>query len=379
MARTGTTQSWWGRAAPGPRPRCCWPARATGCSSSTGRRSRATRSRPTSSTRPGVAALQRWGLLDRLVATGCPPIDTYSFDFGPFTLAGAPGHRGRSGGVLPAPHRARQAARRRGIRGGRRGPRGVHGRGDRRRGRSRRRHPRSRQGRARPSRSAPTWWSAPTAGTRFVAKAVRPEQYNEKPPLLCGYYTYWSGLPMDGRFEVCIRPGPRVRGGADARRADAGRRRLAVRGVRGQQERRRGQLPGDVRPRARVRRADPRRHARGPLRGHGGAELLPPAVRSGLGARRRRRVQQGLHHGAGDPATRSATPSCARPRSTRRSPARARSTTRWASTSPPATSTSCRCSSSRASWRPSSRRRPSCSSCSAPCTATRRRWTGSPA
>ena len=40
---------------------------------------------------PGVAALERWGLLDRLVATGCPPIDTYAFDFGPFTLSGAPG------------------------------------------------------------------------------------------------------------------------------------------------------------------------------------------------------------------------------------------------------------------------------------------------
>ena len=40
---------------------------------------------------PGVAALQRWGLLDRLVATGCPPIGTYAFDFGPFTISGAPG------------------------------------------------------------------------------------------------------------------------------------------------------------------------------------------------------------------------------------------------------------------------------------------------
>src|SRR5207244_1178312 len=40
---------------------------------------------------PGAAALRRWGLLDRLVATGCPPIDTYAFDFGPFTLAGSPG------------------------------------------------------------------------------------------------------------------------------------------------------------------------------------------------------------------------------------------------------------------------------------------------
>ena len=40
---------------------------------------------------PGVAALRRWGLLDRLLATGCPPIHTYVFDFGPFMLAGAPG------------------------------------------------------------------------------------------------------------------------------------------------------------------------------------------------------------------------------------------------------------------------------------------------
>src|SRR6476469_10683224 len=40
---------------------------------------------------PGAAALARWGLLDRLAATGCPPIHTYAFDFGPFTLAGSPG------------------------------------------------------------------------------------------------------------------------------------------------------------------------------------------------------------------------------------------------------------------------------------------------
>ncbi|MGH8986144.1 MAG: NAD(P)/FAD-dependent oxidoreductase, partial [Acidimicrobiia bacterium] len=39
-----------------------------------------------------------------------------------------------------------------------------------------------------------------------VAQAVDPEQYNEKPQLLCGYYSYWSNLPMDGRFELYIRP-----------------------------------------------------------------------------------------------------------------------------------------------------------------------------
>ena len=30
---------------------------------------------------PGVDALRRWGILDKIVATGCPPVDTYSFDF----------------------------------------------------------------------------------------------------------------------------------------------------------------------------------------------------------------------------------------------------------------------------------------------------------
>src|SRR6476620_9438229 len=40
---------------------------------------------------PGVAALARWGLLDRIVASGCPAIHTYAFDLGPFVLRGNPG------------------------------------------------------------------------------------------------------------------------------------------------------------------------------------------------------------------------------------------------------------------------------------------------
>src|SRR5262245_41405785 len=40
---------------------------------------------------PAIAALARWHLLDRVVATGCPPIDTYAFDFGPLTISGSPG------------------------------------------------------------------------------------------------------------------------------------------------------------------------------------------------------------------------------------------------------------------------------------------------
>src|SRR5688500_17953710 len=37
---------------------------------------------------PGVAALKRWGLLHRIMATGCPPITTGTIDLGPFELTG---------------------------------------------------------------------------------------------------------------------------------------------------------------------------------------------------------------------------------------------------------------------------------------------------
>ena len=38
----------------------------------------------------GIAALDRWGLLDDVRATGCPPIEQSSFDFGPVTITGRP-------------------------------------------------------------------------------------------------------------------------------------------------------------------------------------------------------------------------------------------------------------------------------------------------
>jgi 2-polyprenyl-6-methoxyphenol hydroxylase-like FAD-dependent oxidoreductase len=40
-----------------------------------------------------------------------------------------------------------------------------------------------------------------------VARTVQPEQYRERPPIQCGYYSYFSNLPNGGRFEVYIRPG----------------------------------------------------------------------------------------------------------------------------------------------------------------------------
>ncbi|HEX7736856.1 MAG TPA: NAD(P)/FAD-dependent oxidoreductase [Ktedonobacteraceae bacterium] len=39
---------------------------------------------------PGVARLKRWGLLDQLRASNCPPILSIAIDTGPFVLAGSP-------------------------------------------------------------------------------------------------------------------------------------------------------------------------------------------------------------------------------------------------------------------------------------------------
>jgi 2-polyprenyl-6-methoxyphenol hydroxylase-like FAD-dependent oxidoreductase len=152
----------------------------------------------------GVAALARWGLLDRLTATGCPPIHTYAFDFGPFTISGSPGTKD-----APVAYCARRtvldkllvdAAAEAGaevregftvdaiaIEGGR--VVGINGR--------------SKRGETVTERAG----LVVGADGRYsaVADAVRPEQYNERPPLLAAYYTYWSDLPIDGRFETYIR------------------------------------------------------------------------------------------------------------------------------------------------------------------------------
>jgi 2-polyprenyl-6-methoxyphenol hydroxylase-like FAD-dependent oxidoreductase len=153
----------------------------------------------------GVAALSRWGLLDRLVATGCPPIDTYAFDFGPFAITGAPGIKDAP--VAYCPRRTIldkllvDAAAEAGaefredftveevlMEDGR--VAGIKGRlrnGD-------------------PVTERADIVVGADGRNSLVAETVRPEKYNERPPLLAPYYTYWSGLPMSGRFETYIRP-----------------------------------------------------------------------------------------------------------------------------------------------------------------------------
>jgi len=151
---------------------------------------------------PGVTQLERWGLLDRVVASGCPAIDTYAFDLGPFTISGTPGDGTAVSAVAYAPRRTvldkllvdaaaeagvevregfvvdeilRDGARVIGIRG--------HGR----------------------SGAPVTERARVVIGAdgmnSVVAHAVSAGPYAEKAPLQAGYYSYWSGLPMNGRFE----------------------------------------------------------------------------------------------------------------------------------------------------------------------------------
>jgi flavin-dependent dehydrogenase len=153
---------------------------------------------------PGIAALERWGLLDRLVETGCPPVERYSFDFGPVSVAGSPqpidrvsrayGPRRTVLDKLLVDAAAEAGAEIResftveeivsedgavtGIRGHSKGGDSV-------------------------TEKAQVVIGADGKHS-LLAKAVEPEAYNERPSQMAMYYAYWSDLPVDG-FETRIR------------------------------------------------------------------------------------------------------------------------------------------------------------------------------
>ena len=147
---------------------------------------------------PGVAALRRWGLLDAVIATGCPPIETYSFDFGFFTITGTPRPwEGSSVGYAPRRFLLDKilldAAADAGVQVQEHFSVdellvedgvvvGVHGH--------------DADGTAAAHR-ARVVVGADGRQSR-VARAVQAEQYLEKPRLQWAYYTYWRDLPVDG-------------------------------------------------------------------------------------------------------------------------------------------------------------------------------------
>ena len=153
---------------------------------------------------PAVAALARWGILERLEATNCPPITRYSFDFGPVTVSGTPQPAdGANKAYCPrrivldallveaavaAGVEMREAftvedvviedGRVTGIRGHAKGGDTVTERA--------------------------TVVVGADGKHSLVAKAAQPESYNEVPALAPAYYAYWSNLPTDG-FDTYIR------------------------------------------------------------------------------------------------------------------------------------------------------------------------------
>jgi flavin-dependent dehydrogenase len=155
---------------------------------------------------PGVAALRRWGLLDDVIASGCPPIENYSFDFGPFTISGSPRPvDGVSNGYSPRRTVLDtilvDAAAQAGVEV-REGFTlddlivedgsvvGIRGRGE--------------SGKSAVERARVVIGA--DGRNSHVAKAVQADQYNDKPMLQWSYYTYWRDLPVSG-METVIRPG----------------------------------------------------------------------------------------------------------------------------------------------------------------------------
>jgi flavin-dependent dehydrogenase len=142
---------------------------------------------------PGIARLKRWGLLERLTASGCPAITTFNYDVGDFTLRGCPPPaEGVSEAYAPrrtvldkilvdaavgAGAELREHFSVKALTFNDRGVTGIRG-------------------------------SAGNEQARFVigadgmhsmvAREVRAPEYNLVPPLMVTHFSYWSGVKFEG-------------------------------------------------------------------------------------------------------------------------------------------------------------------------------------
>ena len=146
----------------------------------------------------GVASLERWGVLDRVVGTNCPPITRATFDLGPFALTGSAPPAGSI--------RAAYAPRRtyldkilvdEAVEDGTElregfstdeivldGDRVIGIRGHA-------------AGGATVTETARMVVGADGRHSR-VARAVAPAEYRAVPTLTCAYYSYWSDVSIEG-------------------------------------------------------------------------------------------------------------------------------------------------------------------------------------
>jgi 2-polyprenyl-6-methoxyphenol hydroxylase-like FAD-dependent oxidoreductase len=154
---------------------------------------------------PAVSALNRWGLLDKVIASNAPAIETYSFDFGPVTVRGtARPADGFSAAYAPRRYvldkilidaavaagvevRERFSVEDYIVEDGR--VVGIRGR---------------EHGGAPVTERARVVIGADGRASS-LAQFVGAEQYAEKPKAQWSFYTYFRDLPLDG-FEIYIRP-----------------------------------------------------------------------------------------------------------------------------------------------------------------------------
>ncbi len=147
---------------------------------------------------PGVARLKRWGLLDRIVSSNCPPVLRQRLDVGPFALVGSPPPAdGVAEGYAPRRRVLDQILVEAAVAAGAElrerfsvrelvtdGERvvGVRGRA---------------VGGAMVTDKARIVIGAD--GLRsLVARSVQAATYNVRPTFTCAYYTYWSEVPTQG-------------------------------------------------------------------------------------------------------------------------------------------------------------------------------------
>jgi flavin-dependent dehydrogenase len=154
----------------------------------------------------GSARLKRWGLLEKLAATGCPPITTNHWDYGAFRLTGSP---------VPTAEGVKEAfAPRRKVLDPILSDAAVEAGAELRDGfsvqevlfeqdrvvgiRGRQKNGAQVTEKARITIGADGMFS-------LVAKSVKAEEYSTKPALEGSWYAYWSGVRMKG-WHLWLRP-----------------------------------------------------------------------------------------------------------------------------------------------------------------------------
>lgn len=147
---------------------------------------------------PGIARLKSWGLMERLVATGCPPITSITLDVGPFALRGKPPPAGDVTEaycprrfvldkiLVDAAVEAGAELRERFVVGG------LTWDGDLVTGIT------GRSAGGMPVREQARIVIGADGIHSLVARQVQAQSYNTKPSLSCAFYSYFSGVARDG-------------------------------------------------------------------------------------------------------------------------------------------------------------------------------------